>query len=316
MGHDASRWRAPSSAIAPSLAVFVPDQDPLPLPPGHRFPAEKYRLLRDTLLADGLLDARHLRPSPPAAIDEIVRAHDPRYVQQMLDGTLPAAIAARIGLPWSDILLARSLATVGGTLAAARHALMTGVSGQLAGGTHHAHRDGGAGFCVFNDCAVAALTLLAERAVGRVAVLDLDVHHGDGNATILSPDPRVFVASVHGANNYPFEKPPSDFDLPLSDGTADDAYLAACDHALEAVLSFRPDVVFYIAGVDPLISDRLGRLAVTHEGLFRRDERVITGVRRAGVALVVLIGGGYGEPISESIAAYANTWRAVRSVCG
>jgi acetoin utilization deacetylase AcuC-like enzyme len=301
--------------VAP-FRIYFPDTPPLPLPEGHRFPAHKYALLRQTVIADAIVSPGQLIAAPIASIDDLCRAHDADYVGQVIAGTLPAAQQKRIGLPWSATLAERARATVGGTLAAAREALVHGVSGQLAGGTHHAHREGGAGFCVFNDCAVAALTLLADGVVARVGVLDLDVHQGDGNATILGPDPRVYVASVHGANNYPTDKPPSDLDIGLPDGTGDADYLSASNTALQAVVSFKPDVVFYIAGVDPLASDRLGRLAVTADGLAARDRLVLTACRDSATPVVVLAGGGYSDPISATVAAYAATFRIARSVFG
>ncbi|MDZ4841767.1 MAG: histone deacetylase [Hyphomicrobium aestuarii] len=298
------------------FTVYYPDTPPLPLPPGHRFPADKYLRLKHSVLADGILNPSQLIASPLATAALVACVHDADYISAVFEGRLPRDIEARIGLPWSPVLLARALATVGGTMAAARDCLTTGFSGQLAGGTHHAHRETGAGFCVFNDCAVASSTLLAEGKIERAAILDLDVHHGDGNATILRDEPRVFVVSVHGENNYPFDKPPSDLDIGLPDRTTDNGYLSACREALDAALATRPDIVFYIAGVDPLASDRLGRLAVTHDGLIARDRMVMLACRRAGVALTTLIGGGYGEPIEETVDAYANTWRTARAVYG
>lgn len=299
-----------------AFTVYHPDTPPLPLPEGHRFPANKYALLRAALEREQIVPADALRPSPLASSDQLEIVHERAYIEAVFSGTLLPEIEARIGLPWSEILVARSLATVGGTLAAARSALAGQVSGQLAGGTHHAHRAAGAGFCVFNDCAVAGLTLLDERLVQRIAVLDLDVHQGDGNAAILGPDPRAHVVSVHGANNYPFEKPPSDLDIGLADGTVDAEFLAACDVALAASLASRPDILFYIAGVDPLVSDRLGRLSVSADGLKRRDERVLLACRRAGLPVAVLIGGGYAEPIEDTVAASTATWRIAREVYG
>lgn len=296
------------------MRIFYPDTPDLPLPPGHRFPAEKYGLLRQAVIARGILRSDTLHPSPLAAQAQLIRAHDPAYVSAMLSGTASPQTMTRIGLPWSETLIARSRATAGGTLQAAREALMSRVSGQLAGGTHHAHRDGGAGFCIFNDCAVAAFTLLDERAITRTAILDLDVHQGDGNATIFADDPRIFTASVHGERNYPFEKAASCLDIGLPDGTTDDAYLVACERALAAVIAFAPDLIFYIAGVDPLAADRLGRLCVTHEGLKTRDTRVLRACEAANLPLVILIGGGYADPIDDTVTAYANTFAALRDV--
>lgn len=296
------------------FTVYFPDTPPLPLPPAHRFPAHKYQLLKSAVLRDGIIDPDRLQPSPHATAAMLEVAHDRDYIDAVFEGRLAPGVQADIGLPWSQVLLQRSQATVGGTMAAARDALASGFSGQLAGGTHHAHRSRGAGFCVFNDCAVAALTLLSERLVARVAILDLDVHHGDGNATILAGEPRVFVASVHGEKNYPVVKPASDLDIALPDHTGDATYLSACDRAIGAVLATRPEIVFYIAGVDPLFSDRLGRLSVSFQGLAIRDTQVFTRCRRHGVPLVLVIGGGYAEPITDTVEAYANTWRAARDI--
>ena len=299
-----------------ALRWFYPDTPDLPLPPQHRFPADKYHLLREAVVDRGILDAANLIPSPPATLSELTRAHDSGYVASMLAGTVAPEIMMAIGLPWSRVLVARSRATVGGTLAAARQALIDGVCGQLAGGTHHAHCAYGSGFCVFNDCAVAALTLLDDGAVQRVAILDLDVHQGDGTAAILNHERRAFTASVHGANNYPFLKATSSLDIGLPDGTGDATYLSACQQALDAVLAFAPGLVLYIAGADPLASDRLGRLAVTHSGLIARDLLVLQTCRENSIPVVILIGGGYADPISDTVDAYANTFQAARDVFG
>lgn len=299
------------------MRFYYPDTPELPLPPGHRFPAGKYRMLRERVVREDILGRSvTLVPSPAAERGELERAHDPAYVTAMLEGTVAADIQRRIGLPWSPVLVARSRATVGGSLAAARTALETGVSGQLAGGTHHAHRDFGSGFCTFNDLAVASLTLLEEGRVQRVAIVDLDVHQGDGNAAILGSDPRVFVLSVHGEKNFPFRKPPSDLDVGLPDGTEDEAYLRALAEALEHVEAFRPDLVLYLSGADPLASDTLGRLSLTHAGLAERDRAVFEHCRRRGVPVSLAIGGGYAEPISDSVEGYANTFRVMREVFG
>ena len=299
------------------MRFYYPDTPELPLPPGHRFPAGKYRMLRERVVREDILGRSvTLVPSPAAERAELERAHDPAYVTAMLEGTVAADIQRRIGLPWSPVLVARSRATVGGSLAAARAALDTGVSGQLAGGTHHAHRAFGSGFCTFNDLAVAALTLLEEGRVARIAVVDLDVHQGDGNAAILGTDPRVFVLSVHGEKNFPFRKPPSDLDVGLPDGTEDEAYLRALAQALERVEEFRPDLVLYLSGADPLASDTLGRLSLTHGGLAERDRCVFEHCRRRGVPVSLAIGGGYAVPISDSVEGYVNTFRVMREVYG
>ncbi len=298
------------------MLFFYPDVPDVPLPEGHRFPADKYRLLKAMIEREGILGAARLVASPVADRDKLLRAHDASYVDDMLAGTVMPDIVRRIGLPWSETLVARSRATVGGSLAAARTALDTGISGQLAGGTHHAHRDFGSGFCVFNDLAVAALTLLDERRVDRIAIVDLDVHQGDGNAAILGADPRVFILSVQGARNFPFRRVPSTLDVELPDGTEDVAYLDALRCALDAVVGFRPQLVLYLSGADPLKEDSLGRLALTHDGLCARDRLVFETFRRRGVPVSIAIGGGYARPIEPTVVAYANTFRVARAVYG
>jgi acetoin utilization deacetylase AcuC-like enzyme len=232
----------------------------------------------------------------------------------MLGGSIKKDIMRRIGLPWSETLMRRSRATVGGAMAAARSALEHGVSGQLAGGTHHAHRDFGSGFCVFNDLAVTALTLLGEKIVERIAILDLDVHQGDCNAAILKDRPDVSVVSVHGEKNFPFRKVPSDLDVELPDGTEDEAYIEALLDALPAVAHFKPDLLLYLSGADPLKQDRLGRLSLSFEGLVERDRIVFELCRRRGIPISVAIGGGYADPIADSVTVYANTFRTAREV--
>ena len=295
---------------------FFPDVPMTPLPLGHRFPGTKYGLLRSAIIEGRVLGDAALVPSPSATRDDLLRAHDAAYIDAVFDGTLAPDIVRRIGLPWSDVLVQRSRATVGGSLAAAREALVSGISGQLAGGTHHAHRDFGSGYCVFNDLAVAALTLLVERAVQRVAIVDLDVHQGDGNAAILGDRSDVFTLSIQGAKNFPFRRVPSTLDVELSDGTDDRAYLAALADALEAVVAFRPDLVLYLSGADPLAEDSLGRLSLTHDGLMERDRFVFETFRRRGVPVSIAIGGGYAKPIEATVEAYANTFRVARDVYG
>lgn len=296
------------------MRVFYSDAFDLRLPPGHRFPGLKYGLLRRRLIDDAILDATTLAPSPLAGAAEIVVAHDPAYVEAIRTGSISASAMRRIGFPWSEHLWRRSQATMGGALAAARAALQDGVSGQLAGGTHHAHFCFGAGYCVFNDFAIVALTLLGERVVTRVAIVDLDVHQGDGTAAILGSRDDVFMFSMHGEKNFPFHKQRSTLDVGLPDGIADNDYLAALAGHLPAVWAFRPDIILYQAGVDPLKEDRLGRMALTHRGLLARDRMVFEGAARRGVPVSIAIGGGYAEPIDASVEAYANTWRAATAL--
>lgn len=300
------------------MRLFYPDTPELPLPAGHRFPAGKYRLLLDMIREQQIVPVDRLAPSPTAMHDEVCRAHQAAYVEAVLSGTLTAEAIRRIGLPWSSVLADRAMAVVGGSIAAARSALQDGIAGQLAGGTHHAHADFGSGYCTFNDLAAAALTLLAERLVDRVAILDLDVHQGDGTAAILagSKAPDVLTVSVHAAKNFPFRKCPSDHDFALADGVEDRDYLTVVADALGVVEAFRPDIVLYQAGVDPLVTDTLGRLSLTIDGLAERDRMVMQHCRRRGTALAVVAGGGYAWPIVETVKAYANTWRVAVDVYG
>lgn len=296
------------------LRVWYSEEFTLPLPEGHRFPMRKYRDLREALLARGLLEERELFESPEATRDELLLAHDPVYVDGILNGTIPERELKPIGFPWSPALVRRSRRTVGGALAAAKWALDYGIAGQLAGGTHHAHRDRGGGYCVFNDQACAALALLQERGdqVQRVLIVDLDVHQGDGTSSILQGNGQVYILSLHGERNYPFRKVASTVDRGLPDGTSDADYLKVLDEELDRALSFRPDLILYQAGVDPLASDRLGKLSLTHEGLKARDRRVLSCARDLNIPISLAMGGGYAEPISDTVRAHVGTYEVVR----
>lgn len=252
--------------------------------------------------------------APLAAVETIALAHDPEYIRRFLDGALDPLAMRRIGFPWSEELTRRTLASLGGTLAAADDAMASGFGGNLAGGTHHAFRGEGAGFCVFNDIAVAILALRRAGRAARAAVIDLDVHQGDGTAAIFQGDTAVLTISVHGRNNFPFRKQQSCVDIDLADGAGDAAYLGAVESVLPGVFAFRPDVVFYQAGVDGLAGDRLGRLALTHEGLKSRDQLVMQACRAHAIPLVATLGGGYAEPIALTVEAHANTFRTAARV--
>jgi acetoin utilization deacetylase AcuC-like enzyme len=283
--------------------LYYCDHHSIPLPPGHKFPIEKYAMTRALLEGDGVYRCEPAPLADPAALE---RAHDPAYVRAILDGSVDPRIMRRIGFPWSEALVRRTLASVGGTLAATEDALATGFGGNLAGGTHHAFYAEGAGFCVFNDLAIAI------RTHGRrAAVLDLDVHQGDGTAAIFAGDPNVLTVSVHGANNFPFRKQQSGIDVALADGTGDAEYLARVAEVLPAVAEFRPQILFYQSGVDGLAGDRLGRLALTHAGLIERDRLVCEFVARLGVPLVVTLGGGYSRCVEDTALAHANTFRTI-----
>ena len=302
--------------MAVAVRFFYPDIAAPPVPAGHRFPAAKYRLLRELIEREAVLAPGTLAPSPLADRSDLLRAHAAAYVDAVLAGTLDPDAIRRIGLPWTPTLATRARATVGGAIAAARSALETGLSGQLAGGTHHAHRGFGSGFCVFNDLAVAALTLFAEGRAQRIAILDLDVHQGDGNAAILREVPGMLLIGIQGARNFPFRRVPGHADVELPDGTGDRAYLDALADVLPAIDAHRPDLLLYLSGVDALAEDRLGRLALSHDGLIERDRMVFEFCRLRGLPVSIAIGGGYAEPIEASVAAYANTFRVAMQVLG
>jgi acetoin utilization deacetylase AcuC-like enzyme len=288
------------------MRLYYCDHHQIPLPEGNRFPMRKYRLLRDLLTSDGVFE---LTPSEATTVTIIELAHDPEYVEKFVTGKLEPAAMRRIGFPWSEGLVARTLASAGGTLAATEDALSTGFGGTLAGGTHHAFRNEGSGFCVFNDVAIAIYWLRSRGLARRAAVVDLDVHQGDGTAHFFENDPDVLTLSLHGARNFPFRKQRSKIDVELADQTGDEEYLRALDQALPQVWAFKPEIVFYLSGVDALESDVLGRLSLTPEGLKTRDRRVISGVHTRNIPLVITLGGGYSNPIELTAEAHANTFR-------
>jgi acetoin utilization deacetylase AcuC-like enzyme len=284
------------------MRLFPSDRYPLPLPAGHRFPVAKYAALRRRLEVHAAAGSPLEFIEPHAATDdELLRVHDRAYVGRVLSGTLSAAEIRRIGFPWSEALVERSLRSTGAAVDAAAAALADGVAASLAGGTHHAGSDWGEGYCLFNDTAVAAREMQARGLVRRVVILDCDVHQGNGTAEIFSGDESVFTMSIHGERNFPLRKHPGSLDVPLADGTGDEEYLAALAPAVaESFARGRPDLVLLIAGADPYADDRLGRLALTKEGLLERDRLVLAAARRAGLPLAIVCGGGYCDEI-ESI---------------
>lgn len=298
------------------MQAYYSDHFVLPLPPGHRFPMPKYRLLRDRVEAEA--PGVRLAEAPAATDGELALAHTPHYVTSVAEGLLSAAEQREIGFPWSPAMVERARRSVGATVAAARTALAEGVAAQLAGGTHHAYSYKGSGYCVFNDAAVAARLMQAEahrhhRRLLRVAVIDLDVHQGNGTAAIFADDPSVFTLSLHGARNFPFRKEASDLDVELPDGCADAAYLDALDGALGALWQRHahapPGLVFYLAGADPHEGDRLGRLKVSAAGLAERDRRVLGACRERGIPVAISMAGGYGRVIDDSVAVHLQTLR-------
>lgn len=293
------------------MLAFHSDAHSLALPPGHRFPQSKYRLLREHFEREpGLL---RMQPAPAATEGELALAHTPDYVDAVLLGRLSAAQQREIGFPWSESMAERSRRSVGASIAAARTALQEGVAANMAGGTHHAYADKGSGYCVFNDVAVAARLMQAEWARGhrsllRVLVIDLDVHQGNGTAAIFRDDDTVFTFSMHGARNFPFRKEASDLDVDLADGCGDADYLAALDTALDEVwCRIRPDLAFYLAGADPHEGDRLGRLKLSYAGLAERDSRVLDALRERRVPVALSMAGGYGHDLATTVAVQVNT---------
>ena len=294
------------------MKVFYSDLYTLSLPPEHRFPMQKYALLKEYLLENQILSNDELYKCPLANKQELYLAHDPAYVDAVEDGSIETAILKRVGFPWSYDLYLRSCATVGGALAAAQTALKEGISGNLAGGTHHAHFDRGEGYCVFNDIAVATRFLKKENPNLKIAIIDLDVHQGNGNNSILHNDPGVFIFSIHGEKNYPFVKIPSHLDIALPTGTGDDAYLQALDEGMLEIQKFEPDFIFYQMGVDPLAEDTLGKMSLTFDGLMKRDQIVLEYALNTKIPISMALGGGYAKPIEKSVIAYANTYKVAK----
>jgi acetoin utilization deacetylase AcuC-like enzyme len=276
-----------------------------PLGAKRRYPLPKYALLRERVAASGLAIAE------PDAIawTAVEHTHDPHFAHRMRRGALTLREERVLGLPWSPDLIARSLHGIGGTLGAARDALRDGVGIMLGGGTHHAGRATARGFCVFNDLAIATAELRREGLARRVLVVDLDVHQGDGTAELLTPDPEAFTLSVQCARNFPFTRIPSDLDVELPAGTGDDAYMNILDIALdEALQRFpAPDLVLYVAGADPWEGDRLGRLALTKDGLRARDERVFHWCAAHGLPVAVTLAGGYAPDVADTVDIHAAT---------
>jgi acetoin utilization deacetylase AcuC-like enzyme len=295
-----------------AMQVYYANQFVLPLPPGHRFPMEKYQLLRDRLAAE-VPDVRLMR-AEPASDGELALVHTPGYIQAISDGSVDPRILREIGFPWSPAMAERARRSVGATIAACRAAFQEGVAANIAGGTHHAYPDRGGGFCVFNDAAVAARLMQAEHARRqrqplRVAIVDLDVHQGNGTARIFRDDPTVFTLSLHGQKNFPFRKEASDLDVDLPDGTGDDAYLQALERALDELAHrFDPALVLYLAGADPHEGDRLGRLKLTWDGLEARDRRVFDWAWQRGLPLAFAMAGGYGHRMEDTVRVQVNTF--------
>ncbi len=292
------------------MRLFYTDHFELPLPDTHRFPMSKYRLLRERL-ARSDLHRDDVFIVPPAATDEqLLLCHTMRYLDAVKTGTLTTAEIRRIGFPWSPAMVERSRRSTGATIEAARAALQDGVSANLAGGTHHAFADAGEGYCVFNDAAVAIKTLRREGLVQRAIVIDLDVHQGNGTASILAGDPDSFTFSMHGAKNFPVRKVASDFDVPLADGTGDDEYLEKLRESLATIEKTNQfELAIYLAGADPFSGDRLGRMKLTKAGLAQRDTLVLEWCNSQGTPLAIAMSGGYAANVCDIVDIHAETIR-------
>lgn len=295
------------------MKAYYSDSFVLPLPEGHRFPMAKYRLLRETLVAEGVLQPDEL-VIPSAATDgQLATVHDRDYLRRVAAGELDRHEVRAMGFPWSPQLVERSRRSVGATIEALAQALDDGYAVNLAGGTHHAFSDKASGYCVFNDAAVAIRVHQQRGRIRRALVVDCDVHQGDGTAAIFRDDASVFTLSLHGRRNFPFRKQESDLDIELEDGTGDEAYLEALDDALEkAGEAGRYDAMLYLAGADPFENDKLGRLALSRRGLAARDRRVLDFADRAGLPVAVVMSGGYADPVEDIVAIHLQTVREAR----
>lgn len=292
------------------MKAFACDRYVLPLPGNHRFPIEKYALLREAVIDAQLMPVERILVPEPATDDQILRVHDRDYLEKVKTGGLSTKEVRRLGFPWSPALVRRARCSVGGTISACRSALEDGVAVNLAGGTHHAFRDRGAGYCLFNDGVIAIRTMQAEGRTGRAVILDGDVHQGNGTAAIAAADPTIFTFSIHGERNYPLRKERSDLDVGLPDGTGDLAYLEAFDAGVRRALRLsQADLAIYLAGADPYKDDRLGRLALSKAGLAKRDRLVFGLCRDAGVPVAAVMAGGYARQVGDTVAIHLETVR-------
>ncbi len=281
---------------------------------GHIFPIRKFELVRHRLMEEGTLEAKDLSEPQPASLSEALLVHTEDYISRLCSGDLTKNEMRRLGLPWSSSLVRRSFYAVGGTIAAARNALSEGIGSNLAGGTHHAFADRGEGFCVLNDVAIAIRVLRRDGRVRRAAIVDCDVHQGNGTATIFAGDPETLTFSMHAAKNYPLFKARSNIDVELPDATSDDIYLETLARYLPSIFQIRPEMVFYLAGADPYKEDKLGRLSLSKRGLAERDQLVLKACYQLEVPLVTVMAGGYGEDINDTVDIHCNTIREIRNV--
>ena len=280
----------------------------------HVFPIKKFELVRDVLLNEGTLTPDEIIEPQPALPEDLLLIHTEDYVSRLTNGTLTAKEIRKLGLPWSQSLVRRTYLAVSGTINAARSALETGISSNLAGGTHHAFADRGEGFCVLNDVAIAIRVLQRENSAKRFLIVDCDVHQGNGTAFIFKDEPEVFTFSMHGAKNYPLFKEISNLDIELADKTGDIEYLETLEQALPRIFLHNPDIVFYLGGADPFEKDKLGRLSLTMDGLMNRDKMALNFAKENHTPIITVMSGGYALDIKDTVEIHSNTIRAVKDV--
>ena len=284
------------------MRIFYTDQFAIPLPAKHTFPVQKYAMLRKRLLASKQLAMENFHIPPAATLEDITRVHDEKYIQRFINGELTAGELRPIGLPWSREIVERARRSAGGTIAACRSALQENIAANLGGGTHHAFRDRGQGYCILNDAAIAARALQAQKQVEKILIIDCDVHQGNGTAAFFKNDPSVFTFSIHGKKNFPYKKEKSDLDIALDDETGDDEYLQELKRGLNISLQqIHADLVIYLAGADPYKDDRFGRLAMTKNGLAQRDQMVFNACNVYGLPVAVTLAGGYAREVNDTV---------------
>ena len=284
------------------MKLFYIDTFDFPLPEGHRFPLNKYYLLRERIISEGLVPQENFCLPHAATDEELAKAHDAVYINRIKKGLLTTQEIRRIGFPWSAELVERSRRSCGATIEACGQAIRDGVAIHLAGGTHHAFHNYGEGYCLFNDSVVASRVVQSEEKVERIIIIDCDVHKGNGTASILADDPSIFTFSIHGKKNFPFDNEKSDLDIPLDDNTDDAAYLKALEEGLSHAFTVtKPDIALYLAGADPYTTDRFGRLALTKQGLTERDKLVFDHCLGEGIPIAITMAGGYAENVNDTV---------------
>jgi acetoin utilization deacetylase AcuC-like enzyme len=281
---------------------------------GHVFPIRKFELVRDLLINEETLFAQEIIEPSPASLSDLHLVHTEDYISRLVNGDLTDKEIRKLGLPWTQSLVRRSLHAISGTIEASKHALISGIASNLAGGTHHAYPDRGEGFCVLNDVAVAIRVLKRDKLAERFLIIDCDVHQGNGTAFIFKDDDSVFTFSMHGAKNYPLHKEKSTLDIELPDKTGDKEFLDTLEQALTRIILHQPDIIFYLGGADPFEKDKLGRLSLTKEGLMKRDEMVLQAAKEHSIPIVTTMSGGYAMDLNDTVEIHANTIRAVKKV--